>query len=83
MRVFKDNATYENPAIWIDSKNQIWTGPLSPDDNMHFARFCGFMADALTPIWILYSSECPGGCVLVGFVKIVEQQREDNHECQP
>ena len=66
-RVFKDNASYKNPAIWIDSKDQVWTGPLARDGNMHFARFSGFMDDAVTPIWVLMRSECPEDCVLVGF----------------
>ena len=65
MRTFKDNTTYDNPAMWFDSKNQLWKGPVSPDSTMHFARFHGFMDDAPEPIWVLESSACPEDCVMV------------------
>ena len=61
MRKFKDNTTYEDPAMWVDSKGQLWMGPISPDNTLHFAKFCGF--NFLTkPIWVLYCSECPEDC---------------------
>jgi hypothetical protein len=65
MRTFKDNTTYNNPAMWFDSKNQLWKGPVAPDSTMHFARFCGFMDDAPEAIWVLESSECPEDCVMI------------------
>jgi len=69
MRTFKDNTTYDNPAMWTDSKNRLWKGPVSPDSNMHFARFHGFMDDAPEPIWVLESSECPEDCIKVNTPK--------------
>lgn len=71
MRIFKDNTTYDNPAMWIDSKNQLWRGPISQDDTMHFARFHGFMDKyhSHLPIWVLESSECPEDCIKVNIPK--------------
>jgi len=47
--------------MWVDSKGQLWMGPISPDNTLHFAKFCGF--NFLTkPIWVLYCSECPEDC---------------------
>jgi hypothetical protein len=63
MRTFKNN--YENPAMWIDSKNRLWKGPVAPDSTMNFARFHGFMDAAGGPIWVLESSECPADCEMV------------------
>lgn len=64
MRLFKDNTTYDSPAMWIDSKNRLWMGPVSKDNTMHFAKFCGFMKPPRQhiPIWVLESSECPEDC---------------------
>jgi len=69
MRIFKDNTTYDNPAMWIDSKNQLWHGPISLDSTMHFARFYGFMDKNNLPIWVLESSECPEDCIKVNIPK--------------
>lgn len=61
MRTFKDGTTYDNPAMWIDSRGVLWKGPMNPDNTLHFAKFCGF--NHLTkPIWVLQSSECPWDC---------------------
>lgn len=66
MRRFKDNTTYNEPAMWIDSKGQLWMGPTSPDSYLHFSRFHGF--NHLTKeIWVLESSECPEDCVQVEY----------------
>jgi|APSaa5957512535_1039671.scaffolds.fasta_scaffold939561_1 hypothetical protein len=73
MRTFKDNTTYDNPAMWFDSKNQLWKGPVSPDSTMHFARFHGFMDDAPEPIWVLESSACPEDCIRVSIPQGVDK----------
>jgi len=64
-RTFKDETTYEEPAMWVDSKNQLWKGPLNPDGTVHFAKFHGFTENEQEPIWVLQSSECPDDCVII------------------
>jgi hypothetical protein len=64
MRLFKDDTTYDSPAMWIDSQNRLWKGPTSPDSTMHFARFRGFGMDQYE-VWVLEASACPEDCVRI------------------
>lgn len=65
MRTFKNDTTYETPRLWVDSEGNYWKGPISPDNTLHFARFCGRVEDTYEEIWVLESSECPEDCVLI------------------
>jgi hypothetical protein len=64
LRSFKDGTTFDSPAMWVDSQNRLWHGPICENSTMHFALFEGFNY-LKNPIWVLRASACPEDCVKI------------------
>lgn len=54
---------YSRIRYWVDELGYLWHGPVCPKENMHYARFEGYMVVApWHPIWVLMRSDEPVGC---------------------
>lgn len=54
-----DLRDWSNVRYVIDGNGDLWKGPLSPDDTLHWAKFEGICKVDGSPIWVLRRSACP------------------------
>lgn len=54
---------------FFDANGDLWKGPTSPNDNLHYAKFEGF-TDTGEMIWVCSRSDAPE-------MKLTAQQLED------
>jgi len=65
---------------WIDGDNKLWHGPSSPDENLHYSRFEGFMRVApFGEIWVLQRSSPPdvGPPAIADIKEVTLEQAKD------
>jgi len=54
-----DMRDWANVRYVLDGNGDLWKGPLSPDNTLHWARFEGVSEVDGSGIWVLRRSECP------------------------
>ena len=54
---------YGELLYWVDDFGQLWRGPSSPNENLHYATFEGYTITTQhhEPIWVMRRSDAPSG----------------------
>lgn len=51
---------FDHPRYLVDDMGELWRGPLSRDNTLHYARFHGLMVvEPFAPIWVLERTNPP------------------------